>query len=286
MTKPYEATIEGHERQVTGFDEQGNLVLADGARYKFVPVKTPVFDFTNPNHKLISVESLVLENGAWVVGGKSLRDCKNTALYSFLNGQCSPFPEFAENVSGIGIHNPAHFRPVTGEFLPGGGYWTDLRLAVCAVAWFAGVKDPLLLRTFRENVSGTQPQVKLAEPLQPPEITDALLWQVQQRILDKLDIEFRSAPVASQVFVCFCRDRLTLAEMHRRNRNWSASTIKLRIKSLRAFLKKEFHGLKLENFFVDRSIFSAAEKQLADYRAKKTSPLAVGELHNEDGERD
>ena len=35
QAKSYEATIEGHKRQVTDFDEQGNLVVADGQRYIF-----------------------------------------------------------------------------------------------------------------------------------------------------------------------------------------------------------------------------------------------------------
>lgn len=164
--------------------------------------------------------------------------------------------------------------------------WTDPRLAVCAVAWFAGVEDPVLLRSFWEIVSGIQLQTQSAEPIQPLQINETFLWHIQQQIQDKLDIKLRSAPVASQVFICFCRDKHTLAEMHRRNKKWSESTIKLRIRSLRAFLKKEFNGLTLESFFVDRSIFSAAEKQLADYRAKNISPLSVGELHNKDSEND
>jgi hypothetical protein len=164
------AHILGTEREVRGWTKDRNLVLADGSEYTFEPLREPVFDFTNSNRKLISVESLVLENGAcgaWVVGGKPLRDCKNTTLYGFLNGSCSPFPEFVENISGIGIHNPALYRPVTGEILPGGGHWTDPRLAVCAVAWFAGVKDPVLLRSFRLNLATDEHAHAVAEVLAP-----------------------------------------------------------------------------------------------------------------------
>ncbi len=288
---PYKATILGKEREVRGWTKDRNLILDDRNEWTFKPVREPVFDFTNPNRKLITVESLVLENGAWVLDGKPLRDCKRTALYRFLNGPRSPFPDYAENISEVDVQNPANYRWQAGEVLPPGlggerRVWTDPRLAVCAVAWFAGVEDPVLLRSFWEIVSGIQLQTQSAEPIQPLQINETFLWHIQQQIQDKLDIKLRSAPVASQVFICFCRDKHTLAEMHRRNKKWSESTIKLRIRSLRAFLKKEFNGLTLESFFVDRSIFSAAEKQLADYRAKNISPLSVGELHNKDSEND
>lgn len=126
-----------------------------------------------------------------------------------------------------------------------------------------------------------------ASPQKPPAertIDETFLWIVQQRIQDKLDPQFRSTPTASQVFVAFCRERLNRAEMARKNVNWSESTIKLRIKDLREFLKREFNGLTLEAFFVDRSLFTAAEKQLKDYRAKNISPLSVGELHGDEDE--
>ena len=65
--------------------------------------------------------------------------------------------------------------------------------------------------------------------------------------------------------------------MQKKNNNWSINTIKLRLKSLKTFLNKEFGGLTLEARFVDQSMFKAAEDQASDYRAKKISRRALGE---------
>jgi hypothetical protein len=119
------------------------------------------------------------------------------------------------------------------------------------------------------------------EEVEQIEINQTLIFIVQQRIMEKLDIKVRKAPSAIQVFRSRCRDALTQAEMHRKNKHWARSTIKLRIKELKKFLKAEF-GLTLECFFVDRSVFSEAERQLSDSRAKSISGCSVGELY--DGE--
>lgn len=121
--------------------------------------------------------------------------------------------------------------------------------------------------------------------VQQPEINDTLVLCYQQKIMDELDRHLRHAPSASQVFLGYCRDRLSQAEMHRQNSDWAKATIKLRIKSLRKFLK-ENGGLVLEHFFVDRSMFNAPERILKDYRAKKVSAYSLGELHNGESEDD
>jgi hypothetical protein len=124
-----------------------------------------------------------------------------------------------------------------------------------------------------------QPPEKKAQPaLAPPEINDTLLWHVQQTLSDQLDPKLKSAPSASLVFTCYCRDKMTLAEMHRRF-HWPLRTLKLRKATLQAFLRKQFN-LELAAFFVDRSIFGAVERQLADHRARHISPRALADAHD------
>jgi hypothetical protein len=301
---PYKANILGTDGEVRGWTKDRDLILTNGYEYTFerLSFNPPGQPLDEPNVDifgwlLLEVAKLRCEDGDWFLNDERLplKKWMQLELQKLYTKRGMP----AQYRTG-GAQITAYLRAEPGELPP--QYMTreilDLKLRhlpsaiqeqINGVAWFKhddgadGWNTPILLKSFREIVSGTRLQVQPAEPLQRPEINDTYLWHVQQRILDKLDIKLRSAPSASQVFVCFCRDRLTLAEMHRRNQKWSESTIKLRIKSLRAFLKKEFNGLTLEDFFVDRSIFNAAEKQLKDYRAKNISPLSVGELHNEDG---
>lgn len=172
MSNSYRAVIEGKSRDVIGFNEQGQLVLADGQHYIFEPFQKPAFDFMNG--KLELVETLIVKMGVWIIGGDLLKNCekgkssnpntrhipKRRDLYNFLNGPSSPFPEYAEIPSIVDVCNPAHYRPAPGELLPpgvGGGnrFYTDPRLAVCAVAWFKhddgadGWNTPVLLKSFR-----------------------------------------------------------------------------------------------------------------------------------------
>jgi hypothetical protein len=101
----------------------------------------------------------------------------------------------------------------------------------------------------------------------PPEMNETILWHFQQKILDQLDTKLKSAPSASVVFTLYCRDRMTLAAMSRRH-GWPYRTLKHRKALVESFLRKNFDGLTMASFFVDRSIFGAAERQLQDHRAK------------------
>jgi hypothetical protein len=113
------------------------------------------------------------------------------------------------------------------------------------------------------------------KPLSPPEMNETILWHVQQKIVDELDAKLKSAPSASLVFTLFCRDRMKLTTMSKRH-GWPYRTLKERKAALETFLKNKF-GLTLAGFFVDRSIFGAAERQLQDHRARHISPHALGE---------
>ena len=119
-------------------------------------------------------------------------------------------------------------------------------------------------------------------PLAPPELNDTLLWHVQQKIVDELDPKLKSAPSASLIFTRLCRDQLTLAELSR-SHQWPLRTLKLRKAALEEFLQAHFH-LRLADFYVDRSIFRAAERQLSDHRARRISPHALADADNGEDE--
>jgi hypothetical protein len=120
-----------------------------------------------------------------------------------------------------------------------------------------------------QEAGTTTPKLNL---IKPPEINETILWHYQQKIQDELDIHLKSAPSASHIFVLYCRDRMKLADIHRKY-GWSLRTIKARKARLRDYLLRA--GLTLELFFVDRSIFAAAERQLRDHRAKTISLVAL-----------
>ena len=124
---------------------------------------------------------------------------------------------------------------------------------------------------------------KAMEPVVPLEINDAILWHFLQKILDELDGRYKSAPMASQVFVAYCRDGLTLKKMEKRF-GWKYRTIKSRKAELEFLLRKS--GYTLDRFIVDRSLFRAAERQLEDYRAKRISRRRAGECEGDDLETD
>ena len=109
----------------------------------------------------------------------------------------------------------------------------------------------------------------------PPELNDTLLWHVQQKIVDELDPKLKSAPSASLIFTRLCRDQSTLAELSR-SHAWPLRTLKLRKAALEEFLQTHFH-LRLADFYVDRSMFRAAERQLSDHRARRLSPHALAD---------
>ena len=133
-------------------------------------------------------------------------------------------------------------------------------------------------------LSTARPQPEKPEPtvLAPPELNDTLLWHVQQKIVDELDPKLKSAPSASLIFTRLCRDQLTLAELSR-SHQWPLRTLKLRKAALEQFLQAHFH-LRLADFYVDRSIFRAAERQLSDHRARRISPHALADADNGEDE--
>ncbi len=128
------------------------------------------------------------------------------------------------------------------------------------------------------NASNKQPARQREESLPPPEINETIIWNVQQKIVDELDTKLKSAPSASVVFTLYCRDRLTLAKISKKYK-WSYRTLKSRKAALEVLLQKHFN-LTLADFFVDRSIFRAAEKQLQEQRARYISTHALADEDN------
>ncbi len=126
--------------------------------------------------------------------------------------------------------------------------------------------------------SNKKPARQDEELLSPPEINATIIWHVQQKILDELDTKLKSAPSASLVFTFYCRDRLTLVQISKKYK-WPYRTVKLRKAALDALLHQHFK-LKLAAFFVDRSIFNSAERQLQDHRARHIPPHALADEDN------
>ena len=138
------------------------------------------------------------------------------------------------------------------------------------------------LNATRPPLETPPPPAMVPPPLAPPELNDTLLWHVQQKIVDELDPKLKSAPSASLIFTRLCRDQLTLAELSR-SHQWPLRTLKLRKAALEQFLQAHFH-LRLADFYVDRSIFRAAERQLSDHRARRISPHALADADNGEDE--
>jgi hypothetical protein len=99
---------------------------------------------------------------------------------------------------------------------------------------------------------------KAAPTPQQSEVNQDLLAFVQQAIADELDDMVKTAPSPSRFFLLYCRDRLTLAGMHRKHR-WSVRTLKRRKADLEGFLVRKWK-LTLESFYVDRRMFSRADR--------------------------
>ena len=277
--EPVEPVIEGRKRAVLGFDKPGKILeLANGQRYVFERLNPPGQPPGEPSGDIF---------GWQLLEAVKLQPCQGDWKWNDEEKLLSKWvdAEFC-NAGNRHKNSPEYFKRAVAKAklnaLP-----PAAQVQVRGVAWFehddgaGGWNTPVLLKGFREIASVPRLQTRPAEPIHPPEITDALLWRVWQGVHDHLDVKCRSTPTASQVFVGYCRDRLTLAGMSRRNRQWSKSTIKLRIRSLKPYLKKNFN-LTLKSFFVDPAIFRAAEKQLRDYRAKKISPLSAAGLYSED----
>jgi hypothetical protein len=288
----------------------GHLILKDGTRYTFDVIEMPNFDAPDRNNNLIEVERLAYGVGKWMLGSESffesLADVQFRA-FTQLNRcraeqRCPPiqWELFRETVQeshqlwfrGQTDREAAIAERINSEFF-GPSYarrWglaRSLRISpdplflqrqVRAAAWFEGSVTPLLLQDFSEiNAVVTKSSAEPPkEKLTPPEINETLLWHVEQKIMDTLDIGLKAQPTHSQVFIRYCRDRMKLVEMGKKYR-WKDRTIKARKAALKLFLRKNFNGLTLEAFFVDNSIFTAAEKQLKELRAKFISRRAVGE---------
>lgn len=128
---------------------------------------------------------------------------------------------------------------------------------------------PVLLRRFHKVV---------ATPTHPPaplDITNALVWNVSQEIGDKLDIKLKVRPTHAEVFLRYCRDKMTLADM-RKKYKWKERTLKKRKAALVDFLRLRYK-LTLESFFVDRSVFNSAEKMREEHRARSVRPRSLAE---------
>ena len=127
------------------------------------------------------------------------------------------------------------------------------------------------------HISDRKPSARLQEDeLKPREITDTLIWHVEQKIRDELDVKLKAVPSHTEVFVRYCRDKMNLKDMEK-NYPWKYRTLKARKAALECFLQQNFQ-LTLAAFFVDRSIFAAAERQLKEPRARHISPRCLGEF--------
>ena len=68
---------------------------------------------------------------------------------------------------------------------------------------------------------------------------------------------------------------MKLVEM-RKKFGWSERTLKARKAALQSFLQTNFNGLTLDAFFVDRRIFTAAERQLNEEVFRSRCPGNAG----------
>src|SRR5258708_15973649 len=70
MNDNYKAVILGREREVCGYDEQGNLLLATGERFNITPLNAEPDIFRS--YKLRGVSRLTFTGGEWLLDGESL----------------------------------------------------------------------------------------------------------------------------------------------------------------------------------------------------------------------
>lgn len=285
----------------------GELLLKDGTRYAFDVIELFCYDPPDSNTNLVEIERLAYGNGKWMLGEQSLYEhldkIQTDALnelnaerakerlrpisltdmgYGFSESPRFHFSKRSEREVAIAqrinskFSTPAYVRRWgLGQLLENHSHINSLIREVCAVAWFEDNYTPVLLRNF-----GPQTGAVTAKSLPPPDINATLLWHVEQKIRDELDTGLKAAPSASQVFIRYCRDRMKLVDMHKQF-GWKLRTLKARKADLEDFLQNNYN-LTLAAFFVDRSIFGAAEKQAEEYRAKQISLRAVGECKTDE----
>ncbi|MEK7677105.1 MAG: hypothetical protein AAB676_14855 [Verrucomicrobiota bacterium] len=249
----------GEAREVRGWNKEGNLLLADGSCYTF---ETLIEKAHLPlNRKLLAVASLRGLVDAWLLNAKCL-DAWLTEQSK--NEPFSTQPAKAVSMWDVGVFLEDHLR----QF----GVLNPESENIEAVAWFqdegsaVGWDKPVLLRSFREITPEASQQETLepAKELESPTVNETIIWHVQQQIEKELDHELKAMPSASHVFLAYCRDRLTLVKIVKKNPKWKLRTVRARKAALKAFIRKKLPGLTLESFFVDRSVFEAAERQLKE----------------------
>jgi hypothetical protein len=302
MTSCYKAIIEGQGRYVSGWTPTGTLQLADGSEIAM----TPLDKQQQLRGKIWRVARLKRGNTDWLIDGVNLSYALNRPgalphrpktqhyhalrmLSEMLNVRLvSGYPNLWSNIGTKELQSAVEKKALRLEKLRSvvAVAFTDSHMTRGLAPFYVPTTNifkrhegrmsqapptyiPILLTRFDFLAAPKLQQIK------SPEVNETILWHFQQQIQDKLDIRLKSAPSASQVFVLCCRDRMKLADIHRKH-DWPVRTLKLRKAMLRKFLGES--GLTLEMFFVDRSIFAAAERQLRDYRGKRISPTAAGEM--------
>jgi hypothetical protein len=177
-------TIEGHKRQVTGFDEQGNLVLADGKRYTFErlnykpsgqPPDEPDGDIFG--WPLLEAVRLQQWQGDWKWNDEPLTLTKwmESELQNLCDKRGIPPEQRTEQIkiSALLRVNPGelHLHYMTRaivnsrlKHLP-----DAIREQVNGVAWFGhddgagGWNTPILLKSFRLVASNASPKAEAAK---------------------------------------------------------------------------------------------------------------------------
>jgi hypothetical protein len=119
--------------------------------------------------------------------------------------------------------------------------------------------------------------------VEKPDIDELLVFRFSRAIMDEMDTKTKAPPAPSLVFTLLCRDKMEIADIHRKHR-WSVRTLKYRKAQIKAFLWEK-HKLSIGDFKgVDRAIFKYADNMLSDHRAKRIreTALAECEIENED----
>lgn len=293
------ATIQRRPVDFDRFDQWGNIRLVNGEAYAFRELGCPISDLQAG--RLLEVATLGLEvarlggNGQkWYLNAIPL-DSPSWQVAAD-NEQKRPLRALREKLTQLAPHQQEHIRAVmwlAGRDANGGWdspvFLTDFHAIDGArlrdqelTENIARLQQPLL-NAIAKFEAAQQSQTTTTGParVQPPEINEALIWQVEQMIRDELDAGIHSAPSASQVFIEYCRDRRQLVAMVKRHPHWKYRTLKKRKQMLEAFLYKKFR-LTLDSFFVDARMFAGAEKMVKEYKAKRISPHNIGECSAEE----
>jgi hypothetical protein len=303
--------IKGQEKEYASLDLKAKfLLLKDGTRYTFDIIDLFYgFDAPDVRGNLIEVESLAFGDGKWMLGKESLvegLDKIEQLAHAQLNMARSKVKnppisllDFNENVLkspqlyfksqskqendavlqiNSVIFNADYIRRwQLRDLLQVHGDQIKLRKDVCAVAWFEGNDSPVLLHSFQQ----IKPDSGASNSPAKPDINETLLWHIENKIRDELDPSYHSAPAASLVFIRYCRDRMKLVDMSKKF-GWKLRTLKARKADLKQFLANINPTLTLESFFVDRRIFSAAERQAKEHHAKRISMRELGEFKSDE----